>query len=267
MARYGIIWVGWQSEDMLNASLSPWVAARAARLEGHDWVVCCVAVPFVGFTQPARLDGTVDALSARLHDGSIDCLVAGVSPAPLTETDARGRALTWLRDTGKVDLVWQVDSDEIYTEAQILAITRFIDHQPYITWFKLCLRNAVFTADQYLTEPFTPARIHRVYPPGWFAHGFWDDNNVSYLGRVIGPVHQETRRDTAFPSLTIPKETAWIKHLTWLSDERSRSKVAYQRARGWECSYRWDETTNQLAFNEAYYAARGLPLPTVARLP
>ncbi len=255
--RIGLIYVAYQAEDLVPASLAPWVEAKRARLGGHDYLICAVSVPFEGFPQDEERDRTRSILGAHAQCGEIDHVVVGDKPHK--ETDARGAALRWLMTQG-VDVVWQVDADEVYTEEDIMRILDFVCNTPLTTWYRLSLRNAVFDDRTFLTEPFTPSRIHRVHHRhgGYSLHSFCDDNDLLYGGNIT----RDLKRQDQFASMTVPSSFAFVRHLSWLNNERSRKKVAYQTARGWECSFRWDETTG-LQFNEAYYAKRGLPLPEV----
>lgn len=258
--RIGCIFVAWQSEDLLPQSLTPWVEARRARLGGHDFVIAAVCTPFEGFENAGPRDGTERLLLEAKERGDIDTVIT--LDNPVKETVARGLALSFLVGA-QCDLIWQADSDEIPTLAQIAAVVSYVEVNPLYTWYRLCYRNAVFTPDQYLAEPFTPPRIHRVQPVGsgdYRAEAFWDDNNVSYSGSMGG------RLDVQFASVTVPQSVSWIRHLSWLNDERSCTKIRYQlEGRRWpECSFRWDDKTG-LVFNEQYYSRRGLPLPEVLR--
>ena len=67
----------------------------------------------------------------------------------------------------------------------------------------------------------------------------------------------------AFPCGIIGQNVAWIRHYTWLNNERSKKKVEYQKARGWTCSYEWDYNENKLKFNAEYYKKEKLPFPHV----
>ncbi len=254
--KLGVIFCAWEAEDQLPSSLTPWIEARATRPAGHEFVICAVSVPFKGFEQPASPDHTVEMLSGCQRGGDINHLIT--SAEPLTEVDARGRALRWLVEQG-CDVTWQVDSDETYTTAQIAAITRFIESKPLTTWFRLCLRNAVFQPGTYLVEPFTPPRIHRVLAGPYRAAAFYDDNNVAYNGTVT----RDRKLDTHFASMTVPKTVAWIPHQTWLSNERSRRKCEYQLSRNWDPSFRWDYESNSLRWNEQHFARTGQPIPEV----
>lgn len=256
--KVGIIWVGHQCEDLMERSLAPWIAARATKLGGHDFTICAVSVPFEGFPQESEPDRTRTLLGFASTDNQIDHAI--VRDKVMKETEARGAALRWLVDKG-VDVLVQVDADERYLPTQIEAIMRWVEANPYVDWFRLALRNLVFTVTQYLAEPFTPPRIHRVRVRGYQVHSFHEDNGITYGGTIT----RDLLPDSQFSSMTIPKEVAWVEHETWLSDERSRRKVAYQIARWHHCSFRWDDVANELRFDEAFYAARGLPLPEVLR--
>lgn len=251
MSKFGIIWVGYQCEDMLERSLAPWIAARREKLKGHEFVVCAVSVPFEGF-EAAHHDMTRLQLYVSQQTGEIDHLI--VSDEPMKEVDARGAALRWLRTQG-VTYLWQHDADEFITADQIAAIARFVEARP-VDWYRLSLKNQVFAPNQYLIEPFTPPRIHRVYNPGGFvAAGFHQDNNVYYER----PWNGERILDTQMASLTVPKGVAWISHESWLNNSRSKAKIAYQKARGWpNCSFSWDDSQGGLIWNPA------LPIPETA---
>ncbi len=257
--KVGCIFAAWQCVDLLPASLAPWVEAKRSRLGGHEYTICAVSVPFEGFPQEETRDNTRYKLGALANYGEIDHVV--VSDKPIKETDARGKALQWLVAQG-CDTLWQVDADEVYTHEDITRILAFVAPNSLIPWFRLSLRNAVFDERTFLTEPFTPPRVHSVRVRGYEASGFWDDNNVLYRGVLT----RDMKPDVDFASMTVPSTIAWPKHYSWLSNARSKAKIGYQlQGRGWpECSFRWDETKG-LQFNEAYYTKRGLSLPEVVR--
>lgn len=260
MSRVGVIFCAWQSADLLPASLTPWVEAKRARLGGHDFTIAAVSVPFEGFPQEPVMDGTRGLLGGYAHHGEIDHVV--VSNKPLKETEARGRALKWLVERG-VELTIMVDSDERWTAAQIEATLAFVAANPWVAWFRVCYKQMVFTPRQWLVDPFTPPRIHRVRAGSYVADGFWDDNGVLYRGTIT----RDFKRDTDMANMTVPQGVAWVAHDTWLSDDRSRRKCLYQATRwdppnGAGCSFRWDDTQG-LVWNEAYFARTGQPIPEV----
>jgi hypothetical protein len=222
-------------------------------------VICGVSVPFKGFPQEEILDRTQALLINERELGYIDHLIAGSTP--MTEIEARSAALRWLVNQG-VEVLVQIDADEFYTNLDISNIFRFVESQPYISWFRLCLKNYVFDNNTYLKEPFTPPRIHRVEAGTYRVHSFNQDNDVAYGGRITRDITNQER----FSSMTIPQSIAWISHSSWLSNQRSKKKIEYQWARWGCCSYRWDHIKNVLAFDTDFYHSKGLPLPETISL-
>jgi hypothetical protein len=249
MSKIGIILTAYGMIDYVDDCLRAWLAARTQRLNDHEFVIAAVSVPFAAFPDSAD-DGTVARLRGLLDSGEIDHLIT--EPIGIPETEARGLALTYLR-TRDVDIVWQVDIDELYTERDISRILRYVDGQPYIAAFRLCLKNYVFDTRTYLADPFTPMRIHRTKVGPLESMGFWADNNV-YYGKEGAP---QTMRDDQMATVVIPQTCAWIRHITWQSDARAERKVRYQLARWNRCSFRWDETKG-LVFDPAAPAPRTL---------
>jgi hypothetical protein len=239
--KIGIIYCGYNAEDYLPGSLSPWIKARKSQLGGHDWIICAVAVPFENFVATTP-DHTIAILRIRLALAEIDHLIT--SAAPLKETVARTQALQWLAGQ-KVDVYWMVDSDEFYTTDEIERIATFVTERPLVAWYRLCLRNYVFDERTYLVEPFTPPRIYRAEYAFRNAVEFYDDNNIAY-----NTVDGALVRDNLFPSATVPKAVGWIAHKSWLNNSRSRDKVRYQEARSWRCTFAWDESRGGLVWRD-----------------
>jgi hypothetical protein len=124
-------------------------------------------------------------------------------------------------------------------------------------WFRLSLKNIVFDINRYLKDPFTPPRIHKVKTPdGLIADGFWHDNNIYYIS-----AQGLKKNDDDYPNSIVPRRIAFAEHWTWLNDERSKRKIAYQEARNWDCSFAWGP--KGLMFNETYYKKKKKPLPKV----
>lgn len=249
----GVIFTSFNMADLLPMSLNPWCEARRKRLGGHHWLICAVSVPFKKFNEP-RTDSTLPMLRQDLENDVLDHLIE--SEEPMEETEARGLAMKWLIEQG-ADLVWQADADEAPTEEEIRKTIDFVEKNPFVTAFQGCLRNFVFDEHTWLAKPFTPMRIHRVKSGTYVADHFWDDNNISYRGTVT----RDFKRDTYFATMQIPKAIAWVKHLSWLSDERSKRKTEYQRLRWGSSSFRWNQETNRLEWDESHFAAHKLPFP------
>lgn len=270
--KLGVIFCGYGTPSYIDEALSPWIYLRAnPQLVGLDaLIISAVSVPFAEYKDLAEkgLDiGTPDTysqgiLAAKWQKGEIDEVI--LEPHYMTEIEARTRALRTLLAAG-CDAVALADSDEVYSVDQISRILSFVDLNPWVSWFRVSLKNYVFTKTQYLSEPFCPPRISRVNTNGYELIGFSGDNDFLYEGTVV--INGEFKKKQAFlndlPNMTIPKGVAFVNHYSWLSDENSKKKCAYQNARWGRCSYVWDDKHDCLAFNPSYYRALGQRLPTV----
>lgn len=246
--KIGIILTGYGSVEYVEKCLSPWIEFRRIN---PDTKICAVSVLFDKF-EPLPDDGTQAAFVKLKSQNDIDNIILG--PSPTSEVEARTSAAQWLIKNGS-DTLWQVDLDEFYTVEQIERIIKFINRDSFITCYQLSLKNYIFTERQFLRKAFTPMRIHRVVSGDFLFGGFYDDNNGFYL------LQDKRVKDISLASKLIPETVAWIKHITWLSDERSRRKINYQTARGWNCSFTW--RNNKLEFNEKYYLDSGQLIPEV----
>lgn len=240
MTHVGLIFVGYGTKDLLDKSLTPWIALR--KDPEYKVSICAVSLRFAGFE--GEDDGTGDALRGYLERGEIDNLIT--EPDDIPETQARGMALTWLKEQG-VEMTWMVDADEEYTQDEIYSILSFVKSNPWSAWFRVSLRNMVFDDKTYLAEPFQPPRIHRVNVGGYKAHSFGADNDIQYGGTITRDIIHQSQ----FANMTIPPQVAFVRHYSWPNSARSRNKVRYQESRNWQCSFSWDDTQGGLIFNPA----------------
>lgn len=242
----GIIYCAYNTQEYVLGSLKPWVELKEKGL----CQICAISVPFLKFNEP-RKDFTLGLLKEAHAHGKIDHLIE--QEEPISEVEARTRGLNLLK--ASCSLIWMVDSDEFYTSEEIRKITEFVSFNEDIAWFRVCLKNKVFDKKTYLKEPFSPPRIFRKNYGHLTLSNFTDDNDICYETPGGNKIHQ-----LSIASLRIPQKIAWVEHLTWLNDTRSKNKIEYQTSRGWQCSFRWDEKDG-LKFNEAYYSSRGMILP------
>lgn len=250
--KSGLIFCGWGTRDLVARSLAPWLDLRNANREtGHNTLfICAVSVRFAGFEGDD--DGTREFLRDALARGDIDHLIDG--PDNIPETTARSMALNHIKGVNcDISIMW--DSDEVATIDELVRALGFMKTDKFTAAWRFSYRNLVFSPDQWLADPFTPMRAHRLCYQSYVADKFYDDNNVMYRGTIT----RDFRQDVSFPTVTIPPTIMNPAHWTWLSNQRSRNKVEYQTKRGWRCSFAWDEVDNKLVFNPA------LPTPKTVR--
>jgi hypothetical protein len=177
----------------------------------------------------------------------------------LQEAGVRDKALQFLKSQN-VDFIWLWDGDEFATTDELNSIYSYLSFPHEFAWFSISYKNYVFDNKTYLSDPFTPPRIFKANYFGRKIHRFYLDNDISYLTK-----DGEEIRFQSLPHRIIPRRIAWIKHLSWLSDERSKRKIKYQLSHfgkyGGDCSYAWDEKNNKLIFNLDFFKKRGEMVP------
>lgn len=249
--RIGILACGYNCADGLEDRLKPFMR--------DDFVISAVSAPFEGFPTTYREnEATVEVLTTLLKKDKIKWMYH--SSSPQTELEARNNALIPLLSTEKLDYIFQLDlSDEYFKDKDIDNIIKFIEQNKDIAYFSINFKNYIFSRDAWI-DGFCPARIHKVS----FFNGqtlkissFYEDNNIFY-------VNSEGYRilDKQLPHKEISKHLVFVRHDSWLNDDRSKKKVQYQLARGWIPSFKWDKE-NGLEYNPEYY--RDKPYPELNR--
>lgn len=248
--KIGVIFVSYNDVENIEKSLSPWIHAKEDKLDGNEFIISAVSLPFESYKDLEGFEEdhtTYKMLETLIQYEKIDYLTT--NPFYIKETEARnlGMGPLLLPDVIQnedrnftiippCDYIIQVDSDELYTREEISKIFEFVRNNPLITWFRGSLKNYVFDSESYIDEQFSPARIYKTKVDDLVLNEFYEDNNLNYKkpsGEIV--------YDKSLSSLTIPKNLVWTRHLTWLNNSSSKRKVNYQKNRGWSCSYDWNE--------------------------
>ncbi len=257
--KIGLIYCAYNTIEYVEDTLKPWQQSQADKLGNHEWLISVVNVPFTQYKEMnLPEDGTRAFLREEFNKFRIDYLFT--EPEFVEEATARNLALQPLLEA-KCDTIIMIDSDEFFTIQQIANIFEFIKLNPWESWYAISYKNFVFNKDTYLTEPFTPPRIFKVKTNGYTLRRYYYDNDITYQldGKDILISYK------GLPNKIIPSTVSFVRHLTWLNDEKSRQKILYQNSRqGWVCGYRWDEKEG-LKFNEQFYLTNSLMLPRIEK--
>lgn len=262
--RIGVIAVGRDCADVMDAVLAPWLEAMGR----HDIHMCLLTATFKDMGLPPKPDDATRVKMERYATKYHDRISSVAFDQEATEAEVRdkGREVLMARDK-RVDLIWLLDlSDEYYTIQQIDRIITFVERNSLMCWYRLSLKNYIHDDKTYLVQPFQPPRIWWVRYGDRVLSRVTYDNDCEYANKDGSkPV-----ADTTLPCLTIPPNLAWVRHHSWLNDERSRRKIVYQETRwnpphGNGCSYAWDDVNKRVIFNASYYERTRQALPEVRR--
>tara|TARA_R100000479_G_scaffold164272_1_gene103080 strand:+ start:675 stop:1436 length:762 start_codon:yes stop_codon:yes gene_type:complete len=249
MKKYGIIYCAYNTEDYVLKSIEPF-------LKRDNHIVSAVSVPFKEYKGIDTLhDHTTDLLRELVEQKKLKYLVD--SPQYITEAEARNFALFYLKKYN-LDYIWLVDSDEFYTEDDIEKIEEYVESSNK-NLFKIPFKNHVFDLDHYLEEPFCPPRIFKTNINNEYSlESFYWDNDICYSNS-----EQLIKYDLIEDLETIPKDTVFIPHFTWLNDKIGKRKVEYQHRHFGHCGYKWNYAKHCLEFDEEFHKKHNIPIPNV----
>lgn len=262
--KIGVLACGYDCAEYIDKVLPPWITAKNMQLGGNDFIISIVHGQFKEYVELAGEESLIVPEWASRYKNGIDYIV---SPPPGTETELRNLALRPLLEEN-CDIIILLDlQDEIYELNQIQTIFEYVFLEKWISWFKVSLKNYVFDEKTYLKDPFTPPRIFKVKTNGHILKAMSYDNDVIYEAIYMTPKGDILKQvpHKELPNKTIPAHRAFIKHLTWLSNEKSKKKQKYQIKRWNLCSFDWDSELNKLVFSKSYYDKLGQPFPETAK--
>lgn len=260
--KIGIIAQGKNCADVLDEVLKPWIELFQ-ELDIHICLVTSTFKEMEKIGEPIEnIDGTwnlMESYASRFHKNI--SAVRFENYTTEAESRERARQVLMAKDID-VDLIWLLDlSDEFYTKEQILNILKFVKSESFCAWFGISFKNYIFDKKTYLKKPFTPPRIWRTQLDEYKLSECIYDNDFSYKTGDGSEIS-----DKRLPNYIIPHSYAWIKHYTWLNDERSRKKVMYQNhhfSHGAGCFLDWVD--DQLVWNKSYFEKTKEPVPEVIK--
>lgn len=247
--KIGYLLCAYNQIEYIDQVLS--VLAKYAKDHAHE--ISCVSVPFAAYKDlDVGEDGTLGVVREAYRKGEIHYLID--SPRYITDPEARTLAIQPLL-ASECDVIMLVDADELLQYDDYVKIEKFVKKHRSTVWFKLALKNCVGTG--YLEEPFCPPRVFRTRYKDYRLNIFFDENDVNYCK------NDKIRNQSHFKWLQIPQRLAWPLHCSWLNNEKSRKKIAYQTLR-WGadgCSYRWG--AQGIEQNPDFYERTGKAMPRI----
>ena len=244
--RLGILYAGFNNFKYAKLSILPWITLKY--MYPQNFFISAVSVPFLEYkNENINPDETTDFLKtlskAKFIDSCFD------EPKYIKENEARNLALFDLLSKG-VDYIMIVDSDELYRTEEIIKIINFIKTNNF-DGYKINFKNYIFDGKSYL-EGFCPPRVYKNNIYNGINSFYWDNEIIYNNGRT----------DKNIRFIDIPKDIAFIKHMTWLN-ENGKEKVEYHKKHFGACSYVWDENNKTLKLDLEYYDRMGYDRPVL----
>jgi glycosyltransferase involved in cell wall biosynthesis len=258
MSKIGVLLCAYNMAEYLDKCLSSWIFAKKDGLGGNEFIISAVSASFAEYKDAGiNEDNTKELLLEYYNKHEIDYLSDNLEW--VSEKEARNAALKPLLQEN-CDAVVMVDADEFFSINDIENIFNYVSFEKWISSFAISYKNFVFNENTYLKEPFQPNRIWRVNTNGYKLVECVYDNNMAYSNGVnlVG--------EDKLPHKKIPPHVAWVPHFTWMDNEKSKHKQAYQRKRWGLSGYKWNEEKNCLEFDVEYYKKTGQKIPETITL-
>lgn len=254
--KIGLLCCFYNCEEMLYKVILPWLNIKE-NLKNVDIDIAVVHGLFKENHENGMYNN--DHATLNLLKGGTWHNYLYIQPDNIYETEAeiRNHGLQYLLKQN-CDYIILLDGDEIYNEKEIINIIEYINEESFISWFNIEFKNLTFDENSY-TIGFNPPRVFKVKSGNFELNSMYWDNDVYYI--------DERKNFVSYKDLSsrcIPKKLCNPLHYTWLNNERSKAKIAYQEAHfknGAGCSFKWGE--NGLEWNEDYFIKTGQPKPTL----
>ena len=247
--KAGIIYCGYNTEEYVIDTLTPWVEAK----DFFDIKIAAVSVPFEEYrTLNQQQDNTTNILKNFYKKGAIDALFT--EPKYIKENIARNLSLEYLLQYNP-EFIMLVDSDEFYTKDEIQKIFKITQDNKNIACLEINLKNYIMDGKTW-SDGFHAPRVFRNDIYDGIKEFYWD-NDLVYNN---GYSHNHNKG-------LIPKEIVHVKHMTWLNNEKSKLKIQYHLNHFGGCSYKWNEEKNSLEIDWQYYDYMGYKRPTIYHEP
>lgn len=244
--KFGIIFAGFNNFKYCSTSIIPWVLYK--KLYPNNIFIAAVSVPFKEYEGEIKsIDSTTEYLMQLSNEKYID--ICFDQPKFIKENEARNMPLFYLLNED-VDYVMIVDSDELYTLENISNILEYVGKNDFDA-FQINFKNYILDGKSYL-DGFCPFRIFKTKINDGIDRFYWD-NDIKYKNGKINKQLNYT---------TIPKNIAYIRHMTWLN-ENGEEKVKYHLKHFGSCSYKWNQDKMELEIDFDYYSKMGYEKPVI----
>lgn len=241
--KFGVIYCGYNNIKYAKESLKTWVDAA----EKFNIKIAAVSVPFYEYKDENIIsDGTTEMIEKYYKDKKIKYFFD--SPKYIKESEARNLCLNALLEE-EVDYIFIADSDELYTIEQIEKIINYVLDDTENSIFKINFKNYIFDGKTWI-DNFCPWRIFKTNVHGGIQKFYWDNEIIFNDNKNVHDVK----------NIDIPKDIAFIKHMTWLH-ENGKNKYEYQMKHFGECSYTWNYEKQILELNKEYYVKNNYKIP------
>ena len=246
--KIGVIYCGYNTIEYVEDSITPWLELK----DKHNIYISAISSPFEEFPNEGVIeDGTTEYLKKLYDSKKIDYFFDELRFKK--EHVLRSAALEPLLNNHLIDFIWLVDSDEIYSIEDIENTINFLKQNNTIPSYELYFKNYFHDSNTFYSVKFV--RIFNNKINNGIKNFSWDCEIYYNNGLYCKSLNVEE----------VPENLTFIKHYSWLSNERSRLKIEYHQKHFGACSFIWNYNQNKIEINYPYYNITGYSKPILQK--
>jgi hypothetical protein len=254
--KIGVLFSAYNCARYIDECLNPWLELK----EELNLVLAATNGRYL--LSPSEVGNAKGCESlVKLTGKNIDFLLHSPSVENnWTEEEGRTFMLKYVLGQ-KVDLIWVIDCDEIYTKENIYNILSYIKENPDPDCYTISFKNYFVKYPYWINDGFNKAVLYWTdRKKGIDCFSF--DCDIAYNDGTMTNFPEELKNEK------IGKNVAFINHYSWIQDDpRIKDKIHNQETKyigeeGARCAYRYNEK-GHLVFNEKFYNCRGIKPPEI----
>tara|TARA_R100000234_G_scaffold91214_1_gene59380 strand:- start:13850 stop:14893 length:1044 start_codon:yes stop_codon:yes gene_type:complete len=253
--KIGILFSAYNCAAYIDECLEPWLKLKK---ELNLILAATNGRYILSPEEPDDMKGSHSLL--KLLGKNLDFLLHSCGENRWSEEQGRNYMLYYLLDQ-KVDLIWVIDCDEIYTEKDIYNILSYIKENPEPDCYKLFYKNYCIKHPYWIDDDFTKFSIYWTNRREGIKTFYFDCDIQYNNGDNLNSLSQN---NIGF----INKNTAFIDHYSWIQDDpRVKDKIhnqniKYAGEQDAKCAYIVDAQDN-LMISETFFKKRNMQLPHI----
>ena len=236
--KIGIQTLAYNCENTIEEVLTPWINLKD-KYDVKIWVGSGQFKIYKELGYEDKNEKTLILLNTMLNEGKVDCVFTPDPENLLSDHETRDKCINYFKKLD-IDLMIQVDSDEFYSEEDVINYMKFIEENSDYSCFNTTFKNLIGDGTKY--EEWTRISAAKIKNHGGISH-YYFDAHWSFTGE--DGINIEYRQ---VPTITIPKELVHPLHDTWTDNRRGsgtghiKDKMEYQkRYYSHDCGWVWDE--------------------------
>jgi hypothetical protein len=258
--KIGIQVLAYNCHNTIEEVLNPWIKMKD-RYDIKIWVGSGQFRIYKELGYQNKNSETLSVLNELLNKKEIDFIFTPNEENLLSDHETRNMCIEYFKNND-IDLMVVLDSDEFYTEQEVVNYLNFVEENDQFTLYKTVFKNLISDGSHYLDwERYSSAKIKSF---GGISH-YYFDGHWSFIGTDGNNVeYRQTPTTTVPKNLVNPIHDTWTNNRKGSGDDHIKSKVKYQeKYYSHQSGWKWNEESQTIEVNTIMW---GDNLPEIKKL-